>query len=182
MKVSHIIGSVLDTVFKIALLVLIVSYTYKYALEAYDFGYRVFAEEAVSTPETAKVISIYIPDGATAMEIGEALEEKGLIKDARLFFVQELLSGHHGELREGTYELSSAMKPEEMIKILTAKPSEDGEASAEEDDTATQDDGNGKESESGDGAGEPETSGEESGEEGNGGDAQPEGGTEGGQE
>lgn len=58
MKVSHIIGSVLDTVFKIALLVLIVSYTYKYALEAYDFGYRVFAEEAVSTPETAKVISI----------------------------------------------------------------------------------------------------------------------------
>ena len=75
-------------------------------------------------------------------------------------------------------ELSSAMKPEEMIKILTAKPSEDGEASAEEDDTATQDDGNGKESESVDGAGEPEASGEE----GNGGDAQPEGGTEGGQE
>ena len=47
MKVSHIIGSVLDTVFKIALLVVIVNYTYKYALEAYDFGYRVFAEEAV---------------------------------------------------------------------------------------------------------------------------------------
>lgn len=180
MKVSHIIGSVLDTVFKIALLVVIVNYTYKYALEAYDFGYRVFAEEAVSTPETAKIISIYIPDGATAMEIGEALEEKGLIKDARLFFVQEFLSGHHGELREGTYELSSAMTPEEMIKILTAKPSEDGEASGEEGDAAASEDGTGGESEAGEDGGTGET--ENSGEEGNGGDAQPEGETEGGQE
>ena len=126
MKISHIIGGVLDTVIKIVMVVVIVTYAYKYALQAYDFGYRVFAEEAVSEPGAAKVISIYIPENATAMEIGKALEENGLIKDARLFLVQELLSGHHNELREGKYELSSDMTPEEMIKVLTAEPA-DGE-------------------------------------------------------
>ncbi len=130
---SHIIGSVLDTMFKIALMAVIVVYTYKYAMEAYAFGYRVFAEGPVSSPEAAKVVSIYIPGETDAMEIGKVLEEKGLIKDARIFLVQELLSGHHGELKEGTYELSSAMTPEEMIKVLTAKPAEEeeGEASGE---------------------------------------------------
>lgn len=131
MKISHIIGGVLDTVIKIVLVVVIVTYAYKYAMEAYNFGYRVFAEGAVSEPESAKVISIYIPEGATAMEIGEVLEENGLIKDARLFLVQELLSGHHDELREGKYELSSDMTPEEMIKVLTADPGDEEEEAAE---------------------------------------------------
>ena len=81
---SHIIGSVLDTMFKIALMAVIVVYTYKYAMEAYAFGYRVFAEGPVSSPEAAKVVSIYIPGETDAMEIGKVLEEKGLIKDARM--------------------------------------------------------------------------------------------------
>lgn len=130
MKISHIIGGVLDTVVKVVLIAVIVVYAYKYALEAYNFGYRVFAEEPVSNSGSAKVISIYIPENATAMEIGEVLEENGLIKDARLFLVQELLSGHHDELREGKYELSSDMTPEEMIKVLTADTGEGEEEAA----------------------------------------------------
>ena len=127
MKVGQIIGAVLDTVVKIVIIGVIVTYTYKYSLEAYEFGYRVFAEEPVSSPEAAKAISVYIPENATAMEVGEVLEEKGLIRDARLFLVQELFSGHHNELREGSYELSSDMTSEEMIKVLTAEPAEEEE-------------------------------------------------------
>lgn len=139
MKVGQIIGSVLDTAIKIAIMAVIVVNTYKYAQEAYAFGYRVFAEEAVSDPENAKVVSIYIPDETDAMEIGKVLEEKGLIRDARIFLVQELLSGHHGELEEGTYELSSAMTPEEMIKVLTARPSE--EEGSQKESEGSQEDG-----------------------------------------
>ncbi len=162
MKVGQIIGAVLDTVVKIVIIGVIVSYTYKYALEAYDFGYQVFAEEPVSSPEAAKVISIYIPESATAMEVGEVLEEKGLIRDARLFLIQELLSGHHDELREGSYELSSDMTSEEMIKVLTAEPSED-----EEEDTSGKAAEDGKE----DGSDSPEEASE-------GGEEAPEEGTE----
>lgn len=158
MKVGHIIGSVLDTMFKIALMAVIVVYTYKYAMQAYAFGYRVFAEEPVSSPEAAKVVSIYIPKETDAMEIGKVLEEKGLIKDARIFLVQELLSGHHGELNEGTYELSSAMTPEEMIKVLTAKPAEEEEEEASGGNAgSTEESADGEETEkSGDGAEEGE--------------------------
>lgn len=126
MKARQLIGTVVDTVIKIVVIIVAVMFIYKYALEAYDFGYRIFAEPPVSSADTARVISISISEEATAMDIGKVLEEKGLINDARLFYVQELLSGHHDELIPGIYELSSDMTSKEMIEIITT------EAAAEE--------------------------------------------------
>lgn len=54
MSIKGLIGTVLDTAVKIFLIIVVVTYTYKYAILAYDFGYRIFAEKAVSTEETAK--------------------------------------------------------------------------------------------------------------------------------
>lgn len=130
MKASHAIGAVVDTVIKIVVIIVVVMFTYKYATQAYDFGYRIFAEQPVTTAENATIISISITEDATAMDIGKVLEEKGLINDARLFYVQEMLSGHHDEMRPGIYELNSAMTSKEMIEVLTAEPSEE-EAEAE---------------------------------------------------
>ena len=48
MNVKNLIGTVLDTIIRIVLIVGVVVYTYRYAMQAYDFGYRVFAEEPVS--------------------------------------------------------------------------------------------------------------------------------------
>ncbi len=124
MKAAQMVGNILDTAVKIILLVVVVMVTYKYAMQAYEFGYRIFAEPPVSSAETAKVISISISEEATAMDIAEVLEEKGLIRDANLFYVQEYLSGHHGELKPGIYELSSDMTSEQMIDIMTAEPAE----------------------------------------------------------
>lgn len=118
MRSGQIVAGVLDGVIKIMIVVIAVMFTYKYALEAFDFGYRVFAEGSVSPEESARVISISITEDATPMEIGEVLEEKGLIRDARLFYVQEFFSGQHGKLKEGIYELSSAMTAEEMIDVM----------------------------------------------------------------
>lgn len=124
MKAGQIIGSILDTAIKVIALVVVVMFTYKYAMQAYEFGYRIFAEEPVSSAEMAKVISISISEDATAMNVAEVLEEKGLIRDANLFYVQEYLSGHHGEMKPGIYELSSDMTSEQMIEIITAEPAE----------------------------------------------------------
>lgn len=121
MKTRQLVGSVADTVVKIVVIIVVVMFTYKYALEAYNFGYKVFAEEALSTAEDARVISISITEEATAMDIGKVLQEKELIADARLFYVQELLSGHHDELIPGIYELSSNMTSKEMIEVVTTE-------------------------------------------------------------
>ena len=138
----------------------VVTYTYKYAILAYDFGYRIFAEKAVSTEETAKAISISVSEEASVMEIGTVLEEKGIIRDARLFYVQELLSSYHGKIKSGIYELSSDMTPREMLAVMSAEISEteDGE---EEDDVPSsetespeQESEDGGEGETGEGSGE----------------------------
>lgn len=130
MSIKGMVGTALDTAFKIFVIIVVVIYTYKYAMQAYEFGYRIFAEPAVSTEETAKTISISVTDGASVMEIGTVLEEKGMIHDARLFYVQELLSSYHGEIKPGIYELSSDMTAEEMLAVMSAETAEteDGEA------------------------------------------------------
>lgn len=125
MNTKQLIGSVIDTIFKIVIIAVMVMFTYKYATEAYDFGYRVFAEEPVSSPETAKAISIAITEEASLMDIGTVLEEKGLINDARLFYVQEMLSKYHDEIRPGIYELSSDMTAEEMMAVMATPPAEE---------------------------------------------------------
>ena len=160
MSIKGLIGTVLDTAVKIFLIIVVVTYTYKYAILAYDFGYRIFAEKAVSTEETAKAISISVSEEASVMEIGTVLEEKGIIRDARLFYVQELLSSYHGKIKSGIYELSSDMTPREMLAVMSAEISEteDGE---EEDDVPSsetespeQEPEDGGEGETGEGSGE----------------------------
>lgn len=124
MNVKNLIGTVLDTIIKIVLIAVVVVYTYRYAMQAYDFGYRVFAEEPVSTADGAKAISISVAEDATVEEIGTVLEEKGMIRDARLFCVQELLSSYHDKIKPGIYELRSDMTAREMLAVMSAESAE----------------------------------------------------------
>lgn len=120
MNAKQLVGTVIETIIKIVVVVAVVMLTYKYATSAFDFGYRVFAEEPVSSEETAKIISIAITEDAKPMDIGKVLEEKGLIEDAKLFYAQEMLSGYHGKIKPGIYELSSSMTSEEMMAVMAA--------------------------------------------------------------
>ena len=47
------------------------------------------------------------------------LEEKGLIKDADLFIVQERLSSYHDKIQPGIYDLSTGMTASEMLQIMS---------------------------------------------------------------
>ncbi len=139
MSVKGLIGTALDTAVKIFLIIVVVTYTYKYAMQAYEFGYRIFAEQPVSGEEAAKVISISVTGEASVMEIGTVLEEKGMIKDARLFYLQELLLGYHGKIKPGIYELSSDMTAEEMLAVMSVEASEESEESEQTETSAKTD-------------------------------------------
>ncbi|WMC91570.1 endolytic transglycosylase MltG [Kineothrix sp. MB12-C1] len=151
MNTRQLIGTVFDTVLKIVIIIVVVMFTYKYATESYDFGYRIFAEEPVSSTENARIISIGITEEATVMDIGEVLEEKGLINDARLFYVQELISRYHGELKPGIYELSSDMTANEMMEVMSA---EDVQQEADSEEESTEETGGPEESVEGESVGE----------------------------
>ena len=59
-----------------------------------------------------------IKEGASAYDIGKTLESKGLIEDALVFWVQEKLSNYSGQLKPGTYLLSTAYTPTRIMGIL----------------------------------------------------------------
>ena len=60
--------------------------------------------------------------GKSALQIGEVLKENGLIRDAYLFYIQNLLSHYKDELKAGSYVLNTSMTMEEMMEIMSADP------------------------------------------------------------
>jgi UPF0755 protein len=133
MNGKYLIGAVVETVIKVVVLAAVILFVFKTASSAYDFGYRVFADQPVSTAG-GRTITVGIAENASVKEIAEMLEEKGLIEDARLFVVQELLSSYHGEIRAGIYDLSTSMTAEEMLAVMCA--SDEDTIGAEEDQAA----------------------------------------------
>lgn len=123
MNVKEIVASVFSIAVKIIVGVIVVMFIYKYAVIAYDYGYRVFSEPPVAVGD-GRTITVTIGDDTTVKEIGESLENKGLIRDGKLFILQELVSENHGEITAGKYDLNTNMTAEEMIKIMAGKDTE----------------------------------------------------------
>ncbi len=132
MSIKEIIGSTLELIIKAAVLVFAVTYIMRVSTTAYDYGYRIFTEKPVSLGE-GRIISVSVEDPVSVMEIGTMLEERGLIRDAKLFVMQELLSENHGKIQPGIYDLSTAMTAEEMLDVMAADAPEEGEEDAEGD-------------------------------------------------
>lgn len=130
MNIKEVIGSIVETIIKVAALLFLISFVYDAAIKAYEFGFRVFAEEAMTTGD-GRTISISVEQDDTVMDIGKNLQEKGLIRDANLFFVQELLSENHGKINPGIYDLNTSMKSDEMLAIMAAEPEEEKKKEAE---------------------------------------------------
>lgn len=131
MSIKEFIGSTFELIVKVAFLVFAVTYIIRAATASYEYGYRVFTEEPVSEGE-GRTISISVEEPVSAKDVGEMLEERGLIRDGNLFVIQELLSENHGKIQPGIYDLSTAMTAEEMLEVMAADaPEEDADAEDE---------------------------------------------------
>lgn len=118
MDVKNLIFTVVETIIKVVVIAVVIVYVFRAATQAYDFGYRVFADQPVSV-SGGRTITISVAKDASVKEIGQMLEEKGLIEDADLFVVQELLSAHHGKITPGIYDLSTDMTAEQMLEVMS---------------------------------------------------------------
>ena len=84
---------------------------------AYQFGYNVFNQQAVS-PGAGQEVTVVIPEGSSTYEVAKILKSKGLIDDSLVFFAQEKLSTYKGQMQAGTYLLSTAYTPTRIMGIL----------------------------------------------------------------
>ena len=87
----------------------------------YDFGYRVFTEAPVDA-EPGRDVIVQISDDMSDMDIAKELKEKGLVEDAKLFFVQLKVSAYSGMLHSGVYTLNTSMTARDMMVLMAAKP------------------------------------------------------------
>ena len=117
MKSDGLILAVFGTIFRVICTVAVIYVIYHGAVVCYDYGYRIFTEPAVSSG-TGRKVTVEIPMGMSAQEMGELFADKGLVEDSKLFIMQYYASEYRKDIRPGTFELSTAMTAEEMMKVM----------------------------------------------------------------
>ena len=127
MKLKDSIGSVLDLCVKIVLVIVAIYFIHKYALICYDYGYRVFNEPPLTTG-TGRVVTVSVAEDMSPVEIGELLEEKKLVADAKLFVLQYYCSEYKDDVKPGVFRLSSSMTGEEMMAVMAGVVTEEEES------------------------------------------------------
>lgn len=120
MNTKNVVLAILGTIAKVAVALLVVMFIYKAAVKAYDFGYAIFEDKPMSA-EPGREVTVSITDGKGAKEIGEILESKGLVEDATIFYLQNLLSSYKDELLPGMYTLNTSMTPTEMMEVMSGQ-------------------------------------------------------------
>ena len=122
MKVSQILSTILSALVKIAIAIWVVNFIYTKTMAAYDFGYRVFTEPAMS-PAPGREVKISLTEGKKTMDIAKLLEEKGLVRDHNLAFLQILASPYREDVVPGVYTVTTAMTTDEILEAMC--PSEE---------------------------------------------------------
>lgn len=128
MNTKNLVLSVFGLILKVAVIVIVIFFISKAAGKAYDFGYAIFEDKPMSQG-TGREVTVSITEGKSTKEIGEILESKGLVEDATIFWLQNILSSHKDELQPGMYTLNTSMTPTEIMEIM----SQDDKAAEEQD-------------------------------------------------
>ena len=76
MKVKYLIITMLETIVKIVILAAVVVFVFRASTQAYDFGYRVFADEPVSS-SGGRTITVGIAEDASLKDIARCWRRKG---------------------------------------------------------------------------------------------------------
>ena len=124
MDTKQLLGAIVATIVKIAVAAAVIVVVFRLAIGAYNFGYSIFADIPVSSGE-GRTVSVSVAENQDEKELSKILEQKGLIKDANVFFAHDRLSDYKGKLKAGTYELSTAMTAEEMLAIMCGADAEE---------------------------------------------------------
>jgi UPF0755 protein len=118
------IGAVCGAIFRAAVVIAAVYVIYRGADMCYDYGYRIFTESAISSGE-GRTVTVAVTSEMSPKDIGNLLEAKGLVRDARLFALQYYLSEYRKDVKPGIFELSTAMTAEDMMAVMAGEGEEE---------------------------------------------------------
>lgn len=111
--------------FKIALYVCIVVLIIWLGRLSYQFGHDIFDQQPMS-PREGQEITVVVKEDDSVYDIAKTLESKGLVEDAKVFWIQEKLSNYKGQMKPGTYLLSTAYEPSRLLAIMAGDAKQEG--------------------------------------------------------
>ncbi len=126
--INRVTGAIIRVSLRLIIYALIVLLLYEGVTAGFSFGYAVFAGKAVSE-EPGVTFTVVVEEDQDAAEVGEMLEEMGLIENRYIFLVQAIFYDY--EIYPGTYELSTTMTSKEMLEELSVLPVTETEGAAE---------------------------------------------------
>jgi UPF0755 protein len=135
MEKNKVLFSFIRIGITVIVILLVVYFGVKLAYTGYDFGYRVFTEGAVDEAP-GKDVLIQIREDMSEYEVAQLLEERGLVRNARLFFLQLKLSVYKGKVVPGVYTVNTAMTPQELMAAIS--PEEETESTEETETTSSE--------------------------------------------
>lgn len=118
----HLLGFILNML----MMVLIAFVVLQLGAAAYDMGYRVFSEPAMESAPGRDVM-LEVEKGMSAKELGVKLEEKQLVDNHILFYIQLKISAYADKIKPGLYTLNTSMTAEEMMQIMAREEIEETE-------------------------------------------------------
>ena len=127
MDLNKFLFRFISVAFKIMIALFVIAATVKLGGIGYDFGYRVFTESAIDK-EPGKDVLVQVREDTSARELGKTLEEKGLVRDGNLFFLQLKLSAYSKRSLPGVYTLNTSMTAKDMMVVMSTKESESTES------------------------------------------------------
>lgn len=117
-SVNAIVRTVINISVNILVLAVMLMLIYTYAGKGYEFGRAIFTEEGMTDKENAKSVVVTIPKDSSSGEIAGIIKDAGLVKDKNVFLVQMMLSEDKDNIEAGTYTLSTADTPADIIQKL----------------------------------------------------------------
>ncbi|MCI7322314.1 MAG: endolytic transglycosylase MltG [Lachnospiraceae bacterium] len=118
MSLNKILFAFIKIAFSVMVVLFVIFGTLELCRMGYDYGYRLFTETAVDVAPGEDVLVLVEP-GTSGYALAKKLEEKGLVRDAKLFYFQLKLSAYSKSIEAGTYTLNTSMTPKEMMIAMS---------------------------------------------------------------
>lgn len=122
MRINKATMTIISIAVRFIIVALVLFLVLKGGMFAYDFGYSILMDEAAASAAEGRMVEVTLLEGSNARDIGEQLESLGVIEDANIFYIQSLLAGSSKDLKGGKYTLNTAMRPSEIMEILSEGP------------------------------------------------------------
>ena len=116
-SIKNIVFSIISISFGVIFFVLSVMLLFTAGKKAYEFGEAVFVEAPASEGLGSNIL-VTIDKKMDTAALAKYFEEKGLVKDKNVFYVQTILSDYNKKYVAGQYMLNTNMKPTELLKKI----------------------------------------------------------------